>query len=178
MMSSAEKQRILQMVSDGTLNSTEAARLLAAVTEREEMLKPKSAPSAKREPDPKSTQTIELQRKDGSHYSMDVPAGLAPALAKTIGLYIKESAKTATRETIEGMKAIAINKANEVKSAVRGRRGAKSSAPLMVTEPPHETKRREARKRVLEMLHNGRLDVEDATNLIEQLDSFFEPETE
>ncbi len=181
MSAETEQQTILQMVADGSIRADEATRLLSAISDSG--VKPKGAASpmgahtaapAKQEPERKTSQTVDIVRPDGSHYAMEVPASLAPAVMKLVGVYMKESARTASQETWQGLKVMAANKADEIRAAVKGRvSGGNAHAQVASAADTLESNRRAARRRVLDMIQNGRLNAESADRLIDQIDRTF-----
>lgn len=181
-MNETEKDRILRMVSEGTLRPNEAAQLLAALVEET----PKTALAEKGEPEPESEKEkpkpqmteVQMQRPDGTYYSFKVPPGLFPALIKVAGVEIKEAVRSAANDAWGGFKVMVRNKTQEVKENVTTRvRGGGSgkieekSAPALSAQAAEQA---EARKRILQMVQNGRISATDASRLIEQIDALSE----
>ncbi len=176
-MNESEQQRILKMVADGIISPEEAKKLLASLAPQKsdsQAVKPStmSAPPNSAEPKTKDkTIEVPMQRPDGSSYTVQLPPDLIPMFWELAKVAIKESARNAAQETVEGLKIIAKNKTAELKSALKNRHtrgsddihgeGVKNSVPM----------RGEARRQVLQMVANGRIKVEDAARLIEQIDA-------
>ncbi len=175
----SEQDRILNLLTEGALKPDEAAKLLSALShkysppaktsqEQSVSAKPDGASEASR---PKS-QKVELQRPDGTTYTVEVPPGLMPAVAKVVGSYVKESAKTATMEAWGGLKAVVRRQTEQMKSSVKSRVGgdrtqieAEKPAPSL-----EEIQRVEERLRLLTLVHEGRISPEEANRLFSQLD--------
>ncbi len=182
MSASTERQAILQMVADGSIRPDEAARLLSAISEVNEAqggaasstTSGHASTSDKAEPERKSAPVVDIVRPDGSHYAMQVPDSLAPAIVKIVGVYMKESARTASRETLQGFKALLANKTDELKAAVKGKMGGSGieNSAASAAEAV-EAKRRAARRRILDMIQNGRLTADWAERLLDEVDLMF-----
>src|SRR5437763_14960709 len=114
-MNETERDRILRMVSEGTLRPNEAAHLLAALAE--EPAPDTAAKPAEEKDKPKKPMTeVEVQRPDGTHYTVQVPPDLVPMFLRMAKVAIKESARTAAQETWSGLKTIVRNKTEEVRT--------------------------------------------------------------
>jgi hypothetical protein len=177
-MNETEKDRILRMVSEGTLRPNEAAQLLAALTEptapKAVKAEPEKEPEKEKEKAKQQRTEIQMQRPDGSYYTFSVPPGLVPALLKVAGVEIKEAMKSAATDAWGGFKVMVRNKTREVTDNVttRVRGGGKSEVK---TSPASEsTEQAEARRRIIQMVQNGRISATDASRLIEQLDALTE----
>lgn len=176
-MNETEKDRILRMVSEGILRPNEASQLLAALSE--ETPAPAAKPTEKEEKTatatPPKPQTIEvqMQRADGSYYTVQLPPNLVPMFLKMAGVMIKESARTAAQETWDGLKAMAKNKTKEVKTTVKDRVSGGGGKKKTETAAPVAAKsnQSEARRSIIQMVQNGRISATDAARLIEQLDA-------
>lgn len=163
-MNESEKDRILRMLSEGALRPSEAAQLLAALAE------PKPEPKVKQpeEPAKPAMTEVKLQRADGTFYTIQVPPDLMPMIWAFAKVAIKESARTVATETWEGLKTIAKNKADEAKSVFKQK--ARTETPADAAAPV-VTSTEEARRRILQMVQNGRISAGDASRLLEQIDA-------
>lgn len=178
-MNEPEKERILQMLSEGILRPDEAAGLLAVLADEPEPApepKKKSEEAAdKPKPKPKEPlMEVQMQRPDGSSYTVQVPPNLVPLFWQIAKVAIKESARNAAQETWSGLKHIVRNKTNEVKTNVKNRVNSIGSKPESVAMPVEEEDQFEARRRILQMVQNGRINAVDAGRLIQQLDALQE----
>lgn len=172
-MNETERERIMQMVSDGTLRPNEAAQLLAALNETQTASGSTSAEAPKQSAKPKpEMMEVQMQRPDGSHYTVEVPPSLVPMLMKMAGVAIKESARTATIEAWAGFKTMVRNKTEEVKETVKTSMSGSRPKAAVPTEAVTKTESgAEARRRLIQMVQNGRISAADAARLIEQLDA-------
>jgi hypothetical protein len=184
-----QRDRILKMLADGTLRPDEAAKLLAALsptveaaTGKQDAKKPAAHEESKekekgKEKDKPKPQLMEvqMQRPDGSHYTIEVPPSLMPMIMKMAGVAIRESARTASKEAWDGFKTMVRNKTDEVKTTVKDRvtRPA-GKAPEALVSAPEEDPQFEARRRILQMVQNGRISAADASRLIQELDALRE----
>lgn len=175
-MNETEKDRILRMVSEGTLRPNEAAQLLAALTEE----KPKEAKVEKPEPEKEKKEEkskrheVQMQRADGSLVTVEVPSELLPALVKVAGVVIRESARSAAVDAWAGLKVMVRNKTREVKENMSARVRGEQKTPALPPAAPVDTEQAEARRRIIQMVQNGRITATDASRLIEQLDALSE----
>ena len=167
-MNETEKDRILKMVSEGTLRPAEAAHLLAALAEEPSATVTQGVDTKAKPKQPMVE--IQMQRADGSHYTVQVPPNLAPMLLQMAKVAIQESARNASQEVWAGLKNIVYNKTQELKSNVRTRLsgGATAAVPALSEQ---ESLRSEARRKVLQMVQNGRISASDAGRLIQELDA-------
>jgi hypothetical protein len=175
-MNEKEKERILAMLAEGTLSAADAARLLAALSEHPAAPPPPpQAPPTPPEP-PKPMTEVKLQRSDGTYYTVNVPPDLMPMLWTFTKAAIKETVRTAATETVAGLKTMARNKAEEVKTTVKASvqtrvtRPAEPPAPPAPPVPPAS----DARRQILQMVQNGRISAAEASRLIEQIDALSE----
>ncbi|HZT41047.1 MAG TPA: hypothetical protein VFA07_02600 [Chthonomonadaceae bacterium] len=169
-MNETEKQRILKMVAEGALRPSEAAHLLAALAEESENSNAAKA-DGKAKPKPQEPMLeVQMQRPDGTHYVVQVPPNLGRMLWEMSKVAIKESARNTTKEAWSGFKHMVRNKTQEVKVNVQTRlAGGKSEeAPAL---SPEQEQQAEARRRILQMVQNGRITAVDASHLIQQLDA-------
>jgi len=180
-MSETERDRILRMLSEGTLRPDEAAKLLAALAEGAAPAAPKpqappEKPKEKEKPKAKpQLMEVQMQRPDGSNYTVEVPPSLVPMIMKMAGVAIKESARTATQEAWSGFKTMVRNKTDEVKTTVKDRVSRPNEKVEEKTAPtPEEETQAESRRRILQMVQNGRINAADASRLIQQLDALHE----
>lgn len=188
-----EEETILKMVAEGALKPEEAARLLSAMKQPipeaaphptpQPEAAPKPAPAAKAE-EPKeraATMEVQMQRPDGTFYTVQVPTGLIPAVMKIAGVSIKESIKQNSTEAWDGFKQMVKRKTDEVKVNVKDRvTGNYRKAEEAVAEvetidvafTPAQPKadRSAERQLILKMVQNGRLTAEDASRLIAQME--------
>lgn len=167
-MNETEKDRILRMVSEGTIKPGEAASLLASLSEEAEA-KPDEKKRAEEE-EKKNLSEVKIRRPDGTHYSIQVPPDLLPMIWQFTKVAIKESARTASQEAWSGLKTIVKTKTHEVKTSVQTRMAGSKSEPAPAA-PTEETNQLEARRRILQMVQNGRITADDASRLIQELDA-------
>ena len=172
-MNETEKDRILRMVAEGTLRPHEAAHLLAALADEPISVK-KAAPEEKKEPEKEKLMEVQMQRADGTFYTIKVPPGLMPMIWEVTKATIKEQTRTAAQETWQGFKNIVKKKSLEARTAITDRfKGSKNEeeeepVPLLL---PAETKNAEGRRQILQMVQGGLLSAEEAGRLIQQLDA-------
>lgn len=177
-MNDTEKERILRLVSEGILRPQEAASLLAALSEEPTPAPPQPAAKpveekTQAEPPKQQNVQVQMQRADGTYYTVELPPNLVPMFVKMAGVMIKESVRTAAHETWDGLKTIARNKTHEVKENVKQRIGGSGKAEEKPAQPakPQPDSQAEARHQIIQMVQNGRLSAADAARLIEQLDA-------
>ncbi|HZO88758.1 MAG TPA: hypothetical protein VFB38_10520 [Chthonomonadaceae bacterium] len=173
-MNETEKDRILRMVSEGTLKPSEAAHLLAALADESAPAEPKPGENNKAKPkEKKQLIEVQMQRPDGSHYTIEVPPNLVPMFLKMAGVAIRESVRSAAQDAWAGFKVMVRNKTDEIKTNVKTRvsGGSKEETPAV---SPEQEQQAEARRRILQMVQNGRINAADASRLIEQLDALAE----
>ena len=180
-MNEIEKDRILQLVAEGIIKPAEGASLLAALSEA---AAPPQAPAVQKAvggrqtaaPAPKPTVIeVDMKRPDGSHHKIEVPSNLFPMFWAIASESIKESTKVAAQESWQGLKNIVRNKTTEVKDGVKSRIASvgtpKRVEEIVIGPSPAEERRDEARRQILQMVQNGRLNADDASGLIQQLDA-------
>jgi hypothetical protein len=167
-MNETERDRILRMVAEGTLRPHEAAHLLAA-------LAGEPAPDKKKKSGKSSNATmeVEMERADGSHYTVKVPPSLVPMLWELTKASVRESARAAAHDTWDGLKAVVRNKTRQVQSGVRDRfAGSKAqSKPEQPKISPAERGATAARRQILELVQTGTITADDAGRLIKQIDA-------
>jgi hypothetical protein len=179
-MNEPEKERILAMISEGILRPEEATSLLAALSDepkqvvRQEPEAEKQVDAAK--PKPKEPlMEVQMQRADGSTYTIQVPPNLVPLFWNIAKVAIKESARTAAQETWSGFKHIVRRKTREVGTSVKNRVSSIGSRPALQSaaeaSEDEGIDRGEARRQILQMVQNGRITAADAGRLIESLDA-------
>ena len=181
-MNETEKDRILSMVAEGIIRPAEAAQLLAALAEETNAAKPKdkakeTEPEKKRGPDKAPTMPVQIQRADGSTYTIEVPTSMVPMFMSIAGAAIKESARAAAKEAWTNVKDGAKNKFSEARQAVKAKvsgAGSKTPEPAAPVLSDEQVQSHEARARILQMVQNGRVSAEDAGKLIQQLDALQE----
>ncbi len=170
-MNETERDRILRMVAEGTLRPHEAAHLLAALADESERPGTKKAKQAK---PVNSLVEVQLERPDGTFYTVKVPPALVPMLWEITKATVKESARSAAHDTWDGLKTIVRNKTTQVTSNVRDRirspkrQKEKHATPLLT---PGQLKEAAARRQILDMVQEGRITAADAGRLIHQLDA-------
>jgi|GEM_PF-1899336 hypothetical protein len=198
-MNEPEKERILELISQGIIRPEEATPLLAALSEE-----PKAAPSASPtvpgvalatvaspaksstvHVQPEPLMEVQMQRADGSSYNIQVPPNLVPLFWNIAKVAIRESARTAAQETWSGFKHIVRRKTHEVGTSVKnsvtsfGARPDKPANNLAAGghTHPQETRsvddetRLEARRQLLQMVQNGRITATDAARLMQQIEA-------
>ena len=174
-MNDSEQQRILQMVADGTISSEEARSLLAAISQKtKDSASPplENSKSAATEPKQKEKPVeVQMQRADGTTYTVQLPPNLIPMFWEVAKVAIKESARNAAQETVAGLKVIAKNKSSEFKAAVKNRMSGTDVGLSPSTQSMPVPRQGEARRQVLQMVANGRITAADASRLIEQLEA-------
>ena len=175
-MNETEKERILRMVAEGVIRPSEAASLLAALVETPEAAKGKkqeaSAKAKEEKAKPKGPlMEVQMQRPDGTHYTVQVPPNLVPMFWQMAKVAIKESARTAAQESWQGLKNVVHNKTEEMKAGVSARLHGKSKTGSVESVPSAPDAQFEARRQILQMIQNGRLSADDASRLIQQLDA-------
>ena len=185
-MNQIEKERILQMIAEGTLSSQEGAKLLAALSApsnlpvesgvEQEDSREKS--EEKRRP-PVQDVEVQLQRADGTYYSVRVPPTLAPMIWEVTKATIREGIRAAAEDISGGMKAIIRRNTDEIRQTVKDRMaGKKKESPAQEALPAlvenSDEKKRAARQQLLILVQEGKVSPEAAGRLILQLDSHFE----
>lgn len=193
-MQETDRERILRLVAEGVLRPDEAARMIEALNraqaqaaqtngaeknagaaaspaEKSPLEKEKSASQSPKTGRP-PLQTVEIQRPDGSRYTLEVPPGLVPAFMRLAGVYVKEQARTATQEAWGGLKVMVKRSFREMKTNLRSRVGGTPQKKEEAVGPsPKELQKREERLRLLRMVEMGRLKAEEAERIWEQLDA-------
>jgi hypothetical protein len=182
-MNEPEKEKILAMISEGLLRPDEAASLLAALSDEPKAViiaatsdkksKEQDQPTTKAA-DKQPLMEVQMQRADGSSYTIQVPPNLVPLFWNIAKVAVKESARTAAQETWSGFKHIVKRKTREVGANVKDRVssiGNRPAAPALQAVEDDGIDRLEARRQILQMIQNGRLTAVDAARLIEQLDA-------
>ena len=177
-MNETEKDRILSMVAEGIIRPNEAAQLLAKLAEETPAPKAKETEPEKKRPAEKApTMEVQMQRADGSTYTIEVPTTMVPMFMSLAGAAIKESARAAAKEAWTGIKDGAKNKFTEAKDAVKAKVSGAGGKTLELPAPAlteEQKQSQEERKLVLQMVQNGRVSAEDAGKLIQQLDALQE----
>ena len=171
-MNETERDRILRMVSEGTLRPHEAAHLLAALAEE-----PDTADKKKEKSEKKNAPLMEVQmeRPDGSHYTVRVPPSLVPMLWEIAKATVRESARSAAQDTWDGLKTVVKKKTNQVTTTVRDRltssRGQVKPGESLPALTAGEQQEASARRQILDMVQDGRITAADAGRLIGQVDA-------
>jgi polyhydroxyalkanoate synthesis regulator phasin len=169
-MNEAEKERILTLVAEGTLRPAEATRLLAAIAALEEKPAETKAEAAQEDEQKQPTVEFKLQRPDGTHTVVQVPASLFPMLIQVLKVAAKESLRSAGQDIVAGTKVIVRRKVKDIKKRARsiidGRPDTSAAASEETTEAEHE-----ARRRILQMVQNGRITADEASRLIREIDA-------
>ncbi len=173
-----EKERILKMLDDGLISPAEAAKLLAALQEHnaaKNQVKVEVVTEPAKSDKPGPMTQIQMQRPDGTFYTIEVPQGLVPMIAKMTGVAIKESVRSAATDAWDGLKIMVKNKTTEVKTnvsnKVRGVGKEDKDKAKTETASSADTTHQEARRRIIQMVQNGRIGADDAARLIQQLDA-------
>ena len=171
-MNETERDRILRMVAEGTLRPHEAAHLLAALADEPGTPEKKKDKSGK----PASPlMEVQMERPDGSHYTLKVPPSLVPMLWETTKATVRESARSAAQDTWDGLKTVVKKKTNEVTTNVRDRfnttKGTLKPESKLPAISPAEQQEAAARRQILEMVQAGQITATDAGRLIQQLDA-------
>lgn len=190
----SEQESILKMVSEGVLRPEEAAKLIAilnappapeppktaTITEAKPTAEPPKAEAKEEEKKKAPTMEVQMQRPDGSYYTVTVPTGLVPAVLKIAGVSIKESVKQNSQEAWGGFKTMVKRKATEVKDNVKDKvtgKGTPTESPVVTTAtatPPTTAPKKDhsgERQIILRMVQNGRLSAEEASRLIEAMET-------
>lgn len=172
-MNETERDRILRMVAEGTLRPHEAAHLLAALADEPEHLG-----KAKTDKPAKATgplMEVQMERPDGSHYTVKVPPSLVPMLWEITKATVRESARSAAHDTWDGLKTVVRKTTRKVTNNVRDRiGGSKAQTKVDGQLPaltPLEQQSATARRQILEMVQEGRISAGDAGRLIQQVDA-------
>ncbi len=181
-MNENEKERILRLIADGTINSQEGAQLLAALSPTNNLpaviaVASETKPEEKKRPVAQDVE-VQLQRGDGSFYTVRVPPTLAPMLWEVTKATVREGVRAAAEDVREGMKAIIRRNTDEIRRSTKERFSGKK--PVVVQEAlpapadDSEEKRLNARRQLLALVQEGKITADDAGRLIQQLDSHFE----
>ena len=170
-MNETERDRILAMVAEGTLRPHEAAHLLAALAE-EPATSGKTRSGSAKSADP--LMEVQMERPDGSHYTVKVPPSLVPMLWEITKATVRESARSAARDTWDGMKTVVRKGTKQVAGSVlnRIRRpgsiGGPPTTPLLTAGEQQSVV---ARRQILAMVQDGRISPAEALRLIRQIDA-------
>jgi hypothetical protein len=171
-MNETERDRILRMVAEGTLRPHEAAHLLAALADEPQGAGNKKDKAAKSSG---PLMEVQMERPDGSHYTVKVPPSLVPMLWEITKATVRESARSAAQDTWDGLKTVVRKKTGEVKTSVRERFQAVKGQPRLEAGPPAltaaEQQEASARRQILEMVQAGQISAGDAGRLIQQVDA-------
>src|ERR1700722_17287696 len=165
-MNEPEKERILALIAEGVIRPDEAVSLLAALSEEPKPAAPSAAkpkdkdkdkekaPAAKAETK-EPLMEVQMQRADGSSYTIQVPPNLVPLFWNIAKVAIKESARTAAQETWSGFKHIVRKKTRDVGTSVKNRVTSIGSKPAPAELEAIEAEgidRQEARRQILQMI--------------------------
>ena len=171
------------MIGEGVITSQEGAQLIAALATPanlpvERTPEPEAKQEEKRRPAAQEVE-VQLQRADGSYYSVRVPPTLAPMIWEVTKATIREGVRAAAEDVTEGMKAIIRRNTDEIRKTVSDKMtGKKKEIPLQEALPipvdNTEEKKRAARQQLLILVQEGKVSPEAAGRLILQLDSHFE----
>ena len=174
-MNETERDRILRMVAEGTLRPHEAAHLLAALADESGADAQNNSRSAGKS---SPLMEVQMERPDGSHYTVKVPPSLVPMLWEITKATVRESARAAAHDTWDGLKTIVRNKSTQVKTSVRDRfnstKGQLKSEGAVPALSAAEQNEIAARRQILEMVQNGLITAGDAGRLIQQVDAHAE----
>jgi len=172
-MNETERDRILRMVAEGTLRPHEAAHLLAALADE-----PTTADAKKKDKSAGKSgplMEVQMERPDGSHYTVKVPPSLVPMLWEITKATVKESARAAAHETWDGLKTIVRTKTTQVKTSVQERFASNKSLQKSEAKVPALTAAEQqeivARRQILDMVQQGLITAGDAGRLIQQIDA-------
>ena len=168
------RSRILRLVADGTLNAEQAALLLDSNGSPVEGGEKQAVGDRKsgKNPEEKPRVAIQMQRPDGSQYTLHVAPGLMGMIWKLAGVAIKESAKNAARDTWDGVRIMVTSTSRSAGKRVRSRfRGAAGAAEEAAR------KQTEARRRVLGMVAGGRISAEQGSRLISGIEAAYAPDS-
>jgi hypothetical protein len=171
-MNETERDRILTMVAEGALRPTEAAQLLASLAETPPT---SAAPAAKGDARAASAEApveIQMRRPDGTYYTVQVPQNLVAIFWEVAKVHLKEQLRTVAKETAQGARNMVLNQTDEIRALLRRRMT--GTSPAIQQTAPEEEDKAEARRRILVMVQEGRLNAADAGRLIEQVDSLAE----
>ena len=185
-MNQIEKERILQMIAEGMISSQEGAKLLAALSAPsnlpvERVAEQENAKNKSEEKRHAPVQEVEvqLQRADGTYYSVRVPPTLAPMIWEVTKATIREGVRAAVEDISGGMKAIIRRNTDEIRQTVKERMAGKKkelavqeALPALIENT--DEKKRAARQQLLILVQEGKVSPEAAGRLILQLDSHFE----
>lgn len=169
-MNETERDRILRMVAEGTLRPHEAAHLLAALADEPAAdVKKKEKPAGKSGP----LMEVQMERPDGSHYTVKVPPSLVPMLWEITKATVKESARAAAHDTWDGLKTIVRTKTTQVKTSVQERFASTKTLPESKVPALTAAEQQEliARRQILDMVQTGLITATDAGRLIQQIDA-------
>lgn len=184
-MNETERDRILELVADGTLRPREAAQLLAALAgppapntagaaKTANLAKPATQASQESKENSKKQPLaeVELQRPDGTKYKLQVPPELVPMFWEFTKVAVRESVRSAAHDTWYGMKAIVKNTTKEMKTNFTEYMSApKKKEEALAILSMEQSRHAEARRTILQMVQNGRINADDAGRLILQLDA-------
>ena len=115
-----------------------------------------------------------MERPDGSHYTVKVPPSLVPMLWEITKATVREFARSAAKDTWDGLKTIVTKKTKQVTTNVRDRLSSKGQGKSESGVPAISAAERQeaaARRQTLEMVQEGRITAADAGRLIHQLDA-------
>ncbi|MBC7527296.1 MAG: hypothetical protein H7308_07070 [Chthonomonadaceae bacterium] len=179
-MNETERERIIRMVSEGTLRPEEAASLLAAlaaghtpVAESVNSAQQKSKTAQEKSDESAKTvmHDVEFRRPDGTSYSVQVPPHLIAAFMKIAAVQLKEASKIAAQDAWVGLKTMTRNKVTETKQNLKDRvTGKTKKAEEAVFVPdPAMTRKTDARHQIVQMVQNGRISPEEGAKLLEQI---------
>ncbi|MDE2126738.1 MAG: hypothetical protein KGJ62_09120 [Armatimonadetes bacterium] len=169
-----ERSRILRLVAEGALTAEQAALILDTPVSPHAGGNGRQAGARAdaKSPDEKPRVAIQMQRPDGSQYTLHVAPGLMGMIWKLAGVAIKESAKNAARDTWEGVRIMVTSTSRSAGKRVRRRfRGSAGAAEDLAQ------KQIEARRRVLGMVAEGRISAEQAARLMSGIEAAYQPES-
>jgi hypothetical protein len=183
-MNETEKQQIIDLVAAGKLNAEQAAGIIIALTPQDPTTASSAAATppaailpasaeAPRAAQPVKEQMIEvqMQRADGSVYTIQVPNNLVQVFWTVAKTTIKQSVKTAAQESWDGFKHVVKRKAQETAQSVKDKAFPPPPPPTPVASlpPPAKADHAEAKLIVLQMLQEGSISAQDAADLLAQL---------
>ena len=181
-MNETEKQQIIDLVAAGKLDAEQAAGIIIALTPQDlptastPAVTPAILPATAEVPraaQPVKEQMIEvqMQRADGSVYTIQVPNNLVQVFWTVAKTTIKQSVKTAAQESWDGFKHVVKRKAQETAQSVTDKVSPPPPPPAPVASlpPPAKADHAAAKLIVLQMLQEGSISAQDAADLLAQL---------
>ncbi|HEV2473131.1 MAG TPA: hypothetical protein VGS41_10725 [Chthonomonadales bacterium] len=172
-MNEPEKERILKLVAEGSLRPAAAAELIASLSEEAPKPAGDQAPSSKTKAQkaPSKPIEVEMERPDGTHYTLQVPQNLLPMFFQFARVTIREAARRKAQESWSTIKCTVKRRTEEVKSSVHSKVRRRGAAENGQPDDDRSDTSIEGRRQILQMVQNGRITAEDAARLIRQIDA-------